>query len=135
MGNGINGGLCLLKRGAYSGADVIFGQGDATVNHGGEPIEINNKSSGGWRENLVNAISTKSLDIDVEITVSDNTIIQELIADAFAGIAKVYTMDFIDYYYEGVFTPVISSEAASKDAAVTLAVQFKSSGAIERKAV
>ncbi len=132
MSNGVNGGLVLVKKGLFVAATEIVGQGDATVNHGGAPIEINNKSSGGWRVNLDGSTSTRSMDIDLELTVSDDVSTQALIAAAFAGTAEEYTMDFIDYYYEGVFTPVINSESAAKDSAVTLSMQFQSSGEITR---
>jgi predicted secreted protein len=132
MANGINGGLVLIKKGLFASTTEIVGQGDATVNHTGAPIEINNKSTGGWRENLDGSTSTRAMDIDVEVTVSDDASVQALIAAAFAGTAEEYTMDFIDYYYEGTFTPVINTESAGKDSAVTLSMQFQSSGAIVR---
>ena len=132
MANGINGGLVLIKKGLYVSTVEIIGQGDATVTHGGAPIPLNNKSTAGWRENLDGSISTRSIDVEVELTVSDDVVQQQLIADAFAGIASEYTIDFIDYYYEGVFTPVINSESAAKDNAVTLSMQFQSSGEIVR---
>ena len=135
MANGYNGGLCLLKLGLQVAATEIVGQGNATVNHNGAPIELNNKSSGGWRVNLDGSLSTKSVDIDIDFTVSDDSDLQDLIDDAFSGVAGEYTMDFIDYYYEGTFTPVISSETANKDEAVTVSIQFQSSGEITRSAV
>ncbi len=134
MANGINGGLCLIYSGTYASKVDIVGQGDATVNHGGAPIELNNKSSGGWRVNLDGSISTKSVDIDVEFTASDETSFETLVAAAFAGTAGPYVMDFIEYYYEGTFTPVISTETAAKDAATVVSIQFQSSGEITRTA-
>ena len=135
MANGINGGLVLVKLGAYAAAATIVGQGDATVTHAGAPIEINNKSSGGWRVNLEDSVSTRAMDIALDITVSDETTVQNLITAAFAGTAATYTMDFIDYYYQGEFTPVINTETAAKDAATTISVTFMSSGAIARTAI
>lgn len=141
MANGFNGGLCLVYKGLYATKTDIVGQGDATLNHTGAPIEINNKSSGRWRENLDDSISTRALDIDIEFTVSDDASIEQLIADAFAGTSGDYSMEFVDsagtsgYYYEGIFTPVISTETAAKDAAVTMSVQFQSSGEITRTAI
>jgi hypothetical protein len=138
MSNGFNGGLCLIYKGLFIAKTDIVGQGDASLAHGGAPIEINNKSSGGWRVNLDGSTSTRSLDIDVEFTTSDDASIEALIADAFAGTAGEYTMEFVDaagtagYYYEGLFTPVISAETAAKDAAATLSVQFQSSGKVTR---
>lgn len=132
MANGYNGGLCLIYSGDYATKADIVGQGDATVNHGGAPIELNNKSTGGWRVNLDGSLSTKSIDIDVEFTASDDASYTALVAAAFSGTAATYTMDFIDYYYEGTFTPVISSESAAKDSAVTVSVQFQSSGEVTR---
>ena len=135
MANGINGGLCLIYSGAFASKADIIGQGDAAVNHGGAPIELNNKSSGGWRVNLDGSISTKSVDIDIEFTASDEVSFETLVAAAFAGTAGVYTMDFVEYYYEGTFTPVISTETAAKDSATVVSVQFQSSGEITRTAV
>lgn len=135
MANGINGGVCMVYKGTFAAKTDIVGQGDAAITHGGAPIELNNKSSGGWRVNLDGSVSTKSLDIAVEFTVSDDASVQSLISAAFAGTAEVYTMDFIDYHYEGTFTPVISTETAAKDVAVTVAVNFQSSGEIVRTTV
>lgn len=135
MANGINGGLCLIYSGTYAAKVDIVGQGDATVNHGGAPIELNNKSSGGWRVNLDGSISTKSVDIDVEFTASDEVSFETLVSAAFAGTSGSYVMDFVEYYYEGTFTPVISTETAAKDAATVVSVQFQSSGEITRTAV
>ncbi len=135
MANGINGGLCLIYSGTFASKVEIVGQGDATATHGGAPIELNNKSSGGWRVNLDGSISTRSLDIDVELTASDEATFETLVAAAFAGTAGTYVMDFVEYYYEGTFTPVITTETASKDTAATVAVQFQSSGEITRTVV
>ena len=138
MANGFNGGLCLIYKGLYAAKTDIIGQGDASLTHNGAPIEINNKSTGGWRENLDGSISTRSLDIDIEFTTSDQVSFETLVSDAFAGTAGDYTMVFTDalgtsgYYYEGSFTPVISSETAAKDSAATASVQFQSSLEITR---
>lgn len=141
MSNGFNGGLCLIYKGLYLSKTEIVGQGDASLTHGGAPIEINNKSSGGWRVNLDGSTSTRSLDIDIEFTTSDEASLESLVADAFAGNAGPYSMVFTDaagtsgYYYEGTFTPVISAETAAKDSAATISVQFMSSGEITRTAI
>lgn len=135
MANGINGGLCMVYLGTFASKTEIVGQGDATITHGGAPIEINNKSTGGWRENLEDSISTRSMDIAVDFTVSDDASVLTLISAAFAGTAEDYVMDFIDYHYEGTFTPVISTETAAKDTATTISVTFQSSGEITRTAV
>ena len=135
MANGINGGLCMIYKGTFAAKTDIVGQGDATITHGGAPIELNNKSSGGWRVNLDGSVSTRSTDIAIEFTVSDDASVQTLITAAFAGTAETYTMDFIDYHYEGTFTPVISTETAAKDTATTIAVNFMSSGEIVRTAI
>lgn len=138
--NGINGGLVLIKKGTdWATATDIVGQGDASVTHGGAPIEINNKSTGGWRENLDGSISTKSMDIDLEITASSDESFETLMADAFAGTVDSYIMDFTDgadgYFYSGSFTPVLQSESAAKDTATTATIQFQSSGEIVRTVV
>lgn len=135
--NGINGGLVLIKKGDdWTTATDIVGQGDASVTHGGAPIEINNKSTGGWRENLDGSISTKSMDIDLEITASSDASFATLMADAFAGTISSYVMDFTDgedgYCYIGSFTPVLQSESAAKDTATTATIQFQSSGEVVR---
>jgi hypothetical protein len=135
MANGINGGLCMIYTGTFAAKVDIVGQGDAVVTHGGAPIELNNKSSGGWRVNLDGSVSTKSVDIAVDFTVSDDASVLALIAAAFAGTASAYTMDFVDYHYEGTFTPVISTETAAKDSGVTISVNFMSSGTITRTAI
>jgi predicted secreted protein len=138
MANGFNGGLCMIYKGLYASKTDIVGQGDASLTHNGAPIEISNKSTAGWRENLDGSTSTRSLDIDIEFTTSDDTSFETLVTDAFAGTVGEYTMLFTDvlgtsgYYYEGNFTPVISSETASKDTAATVSVQFMSSLEITR---
>ena len=70
MANGINGGLCMIYSGTYASKTSIVGQGDATVTHVGAPIELNNKSSGGWRVNLDGSTSTKSKDIAIDLTIT-----------------------------------------------------------------
>ena len=130
--NGLNGGLCLLKVGDSATGVTIVGQGDSSIAHGGGPIEINNKATGGWRENLDGSLSTKSVDITLNVTFTDDAATEQLLADAFAGVAGVYTMDFVEYNYSGTFTPVINSETASKDTAVEMAMTFMSSGEIIR---
>ncbi len=135
MANGINGGLCMVYSGAYASKAAIVGQGDASITHAGAPIEINNKSSGGWRVNLDGSTSTRAVDIAVDFTVSDDASVQTLITGAFAGTAATYTMDFVDYYYEGTFTPVISTETAAKDTAATISVTFQSSGEVTRTTI
>ena len=130
--NGLNGGLCLLKVGDSSTGVTIVGQGDAQISHNGAPIEINNKATGGWRENLDGSLSTKSVDIALNVTFTDDATTEQLLADAFAGVAGVYTMDFVEYNYSGTFTPVINSETATKDTAVEMAMTFMSSGEIVR---
>lgn len=141
MANGFNGGLCLIYKGLYAAKTDIIGQGDASLTHNGAPIEISNKSTGLWRENLDGSISTKSLDIDIEFTTSDDASFEALIADAFAGTAGEYSFVFTDtlgasgYYYEGLFTPVLTAEAAAKDTAATSSLQFQSSKEITRTAI
>jgi len=134
MSNGINGGLCKIYKGAYASKEEIVGQGDATLTHAGAPIEINNKSTGGWRVNLTDSISTKAVDIAVEFHASDDQSIEDLVTAANAGTVGTYCFDFIDYYYEGSFTPVINTSTAAKDTAVTLAFTFMSSDEITRTA-
>ena len=139
MANGFNGGLCLIYKGLHASKTGIVGQGDASLSHGGAPIEINNKSSGGWRVNLDGSTSTRSLDIDIEFTTSDEASFEELVSDAFGGIAGDYSFVFTDapgtsgYYYEGKFTPVLSGETAAKDSAATATLQFQSTGEITRE--
>ena len=128
MANGFNGGLCKLYKGSYSSKVEIVGQGDATLTHGGAPIEINNKSTGGHRVNLSNSISTKSIDIALDFHFSDDATMAELRAAAAAGTDETYTFDLIDYYIEGAFTPVINTTAAAKDTAVTQSFTFMSNG-------
>lgn len=135
MANGINGGLVLIKKGTYALPETIVGQGDASVAHQGAPIELTNKSTGGWRVNLDGSISTKAIDVDVEVTFNDDTVLAQVLDDAFNGVASSYVIDFIDFYYEGQFTPVVNTESAAKDAAVTIAMQFQSSGEITRTVV
>ena len=132
--NGMNGGLCLLKVGDASTGVTIVGPGDATGTHNGHPIELNHKPSGGWRVNLDGSLSTKSVDIALNVTFTDDAATEQLMADAFAGVAAVYTMDFVEYNYSGTFTPVINSETATKDTAVEMAMTFMSSGEIIRTA-
>ena len=135
MANGINGGLCKIYTGTFAAKTDIVGQGDATLTHQGAPIELNNKSTGGWRVNLDDAISTKAIDIAVEFTASDDASIETLVAACNAGTVGDYAFDFLNYHYEGSFTPVLNTETAAKDAAVTLAVTFQSSDEVTRTAV
>ena len=45
MANGVNGVTCLIYIGAdYATKTNLVGQGDATLTHNGDGIEINNKS-------------------------------------------------------------------------------------------
>ncbi len=135
MANGYNGGLCKIYTGTFDSKQDIVGQGDATLTHQGAPIELNNKSTGGWRVNLDDSISTKALDIAVEFTASDDDSVEALVLAANSGAVGTYVFDFIGYYYEGSFTPVLNTETAAKDTAVTLAVTFQSSDEITRTVV
>ena len=128
MANGVNGVLCKLYKGSYSSKVEIVGQGDATITHGGAPIEITNKSTGLFRTNLSNSTSTKSLDIALDFHFSDDATIAELTAAAFAGTDETYTFDLINYYVEGTFTPVLNTTTAAKDTAVTQSFTFMSNG-------
>ena len=116
-------GFSVIYTGTFAAKVDIVGQGDATLTHQGAPIELNNKSTGGWRVNLDDAISTKAIDIAVEFTASDDASIETLVAACNAGTV------------EGSFTPVLNTETAAKDSAVTLAVTFQSSDEITRTAV
>ena len=127
MSNGTNGGLCKIYKGTFASKTEIVGQGDATITHAGAPIEINNKSTGGWRCNLTDAISTQALDVAIEFHASDDASIKTLRQEAAAGTQSTYVFDFIDYYYEGTFTPVHNTSTAAKDTAVALAFTFMSS--------
>lgn len=137
MVSGLNGIACQLYVGAdYTTKKELIGQGDASLTHGGDPIEINNKSSGGWRVFLEdpngNNFSTRSLDIAVSFTyMNDADQIKEF-ADAAKGITKSYIFDFGDYHYIGDFVPKISTESAAKNKAVTLEITYSSSGEIRK---
>ena len=98
--NGFNGGLCLIYKGLYAAKTDIVGQGDASITHGGGPIEINNKSSGGWRVNLDGSTSTRSVDIDIEFTTSDEASLETLVADAFACGVNDLPLSIILSWYE-----------------------------------
>ena len=130
MANGINGGLCKIWKGTYESKTEIVGQGDATLTHAGVPIEINNKSTGDWRENLDGDLSTQAVDIAIEFHASDDASIATLKSDAASGTQSSYVFDFIDYYHEGTFTPVRNTSTAAKDTGVTLAFTFMSSGEV-----
>lgn len=132
MAGELNGGLCLLKVGDQATGTAIIGQGDATLTHNGAPIELNNKSTGGWRVNLDGSLSTRSVDIALNVTFNDDADLETLLTNAFSGTAGTYTFDFIDYSYSGSFTPVVNTETASKDVAVEIAMTFLSSGVITR---
>lgn len=139
MANGFNGGFCKIYKGTFALKTDIVGQGDGSLSHQGAPIEINNKSTGGFREDLDGSISTRALDIDIEFSTSDDASFEALVADAFSSVSDTYTFVFtndvastVGYYYEGTFTPVISAESAAKDTAATTSIQFRSSGAYTR---
>lgn len=140
MSNGVNGASCLLYIGAdYATKTALIGQGDATLTHNGDGIEINNKSTGGYREFLDstdgNNTTTKSLDIALQLTFMADDAQKAEIADVQAKVIKDYIFDFGTYYYVGKFLPKLNTETATKDTAVTLDITYQSSGAFERKDV
>jgi len=142
MANGFNGGFCKIYKGTFATKTEIVGQGDASLSHAGAPIEINNKSTGGFREDLDGSISTRALDIDIEYSTSDDASFETLVSEAFSATTGEYVFVFtnddastVGYYYEGNFTPVITAESAAKDSAATSTVQFRSSGAYTRTAI
>ena len=140
MANGVNGASCLLYIGEdYATKTSLVGQGDATLTHNGDGIEINNKSTGGFREYLDstdgNNTTTQSLDIALQLTFMADTAQTAEIADVQAKVIKSYIFDFGTYYYVGKFLPKLNTETATKDTAVTLDITYMSSGAYERKDV
>lgn len=136
MANGINGGTVLVyKSDNYATkGDALVGQGNLTATHAGQPIEINNKSSGDFREYLDGATSTKALDFAVDFTVTPNDAAQkQLLADAEAGTQASYIFDFNGiYYYIGTFVPALSTETGNKNEAVIASITFLSSGPYNR---
>jgi len=140
MANGVNGVTCLIYIGSeYDSKTDLVGQGDATLTHNGDGIEINNKSTGGYREYLNDAngnnSTTKSLDIALQLTFMDDAGQSSEIADIHNKVIKDYIFDFGTYYYTGKFLPKLNTESAVKDQAVTLDVTYYSSGAFTRKVV
>ena len=138
--NGVNGASCLLYIGDdYATKTALIGQGDATLTHNGDGIEINNKSTGGYREYLDstdgNNTTTRSVDIALQLTFMADTDQSAEIADVQAKVIKSYIFDFGTYYYVGEFLPKLNTETATKDTAVTLDITYSSSGAYERKVV
>lgn len=126
------GTLCTVKSGTYLTPVDILGQGTMSIEHVGDTILIDNKSSGEWQQALDGASTTKAKNITVEFDYNDDTGFQTLIADAEAKTAGSYVVDMVGYYYEGNFIPSITSETANKNELVKMTITFTSNGAITR---
>lgn len=138
MAAGVNGGTVLVYKGSdYATKTALIGQGNLTATYQGQPIEINNKSSGDFREFLDNAVSTKAVDFAVDFTVTPDDAAQEqLLDDAFDGVQADYIFDFGgEYYVSGSFVPSISTETGNKNEAVIASITFLSSGEYTRTKV
>ena len=128
----INGVLCTVKSGTNASPVAILGQGTMSIEHVGDPILIDNKSSGEWQQALDGGSTTKAKNITVEFDYNDDPEFQTLIAAAEAKTSGDYVADMSGYYYEGTFIPSITSETANKNEIVKITITFTSNGAITR---
>ena len=132
MSGEINGVLCTVKSGTNASPVAILGQGTMSIEHVGDPILIDNKSSGEWQQALDGGSTTKAKNITVEFDYNDDTAFQDLITAAEAKTAGPYVVDMSGYYYEGTFIPSITSETANKNEIVKITITFTSNGVITR---
>ncbi len=130
MAGQTTGTLCLVKGGTYASPVELYGQGTMGIEHAGDLIPIDNKSSGEWAVYIDGASTTKSQTVTVEFDYNDAPEFQQLLEDARAKKAGPYVMDMLGYYYEGTYIPSMPSESANKNEALKMSVIFTSSGPI-----
>jgi len=132
MSGEITGTLCTVKAGTFASPTAILGQGTMSIEHLGDPILIDNKSSGEWQQALDGASTTKAKNVTVEFDYNDDPAFKQLIIDAEAKTKGAYVIDMQNYYYEGNFIPSITSETANKNEIVKISITFTSDGVITR---
>ena len=134
MANEINGVLCLVKAGTFALPTEILGQGTMSIEHGGDPILIDNKSSGEWQTVLDGGSTTRSLNPTVEFDHNSDAGYKALLTAARNKTAGDYVFVMGSaadgYYYEGNFVPSIASETANKNEIVKISILFTSNGVI-----
>lgn len=135
MSGEVNGNLFLIKKGAAPGT-TIAGQGEFTLNIGGEPIPLTNKSSGNWQNFLTGSTTTKSTNFVGTMTFSDDATAAAVLADADTATPDTYVIDLGgEVNWEGTFIPKVTAYNSPLNDAVTVAVEFLSSGTIVRTVV
>ena len=132
MAGEVNGNLFLIYRGTDT-TSVVAGQGDFTLNIGGEPIPLTNKSSGNWQVYLEGSTTTKSVNFEGTITFSDDTVAAQVLADADTATASDYVIDLDgEVQYTGQFIPNVTAYNGPVNDAVTVSISFLSVGVITR---
>lgn len=132
MAGEVNGNLFLIYKGTAPGT-VIAGQGEFTLNIGGEPIPLTNKSSGNSQVFLEGSTTTKSHNFAGTMTFSDDVTAASVLSEADTATADNYVIDLGgEVNWEGSFIPKVTAYNSPLNDAVTVAVEFLSSGDIVR---
>lgn len=124
----------LLKRGSGSPLSytTVAGLRDLTVSLNGEPVDVTNKDSSGWRE-LLAAAGTKSVSISASGVYTDDTSQHTLETDYLAQTIDSYEIvDEAGDYLSGTFLITTLDFAGSYNGEVTFSISLESSGEITR---
>ena len=132
MAGEINANSFLIYKGATSSEVVLLGQGDGTLEIGGEPIELTNKSTGNSRTFLTGSTTTKSHTFTVDVTFSSDAVFQAVIGDADTATEDDYVIKTGDasgdVQWTGKFVPNVTSWNGPQNTALTVSMQFLSNG-------
>jgi hypothetical protein len=125
--------VCIIAKGASP--TTIVGQGEFTLTVGGAPVDITNKSSGGFMEAMDGVTTSQSVVFAGTIVYNSDIIFEAVRAEAWTGTQDDYTITYgaTGESYAAKFTPTGISDALPSDGnAVMTTVSFNSSGVVTR---
>ncbi len=127
-----NANTFLIYKGAAGSEAVLLGQGDGSLEIGGEPIELSNKSSGNSRTFLTGSTTTKSHTFTVDVTFSSDSVFLDVMADADTATEDDYVIKTGDgsgdISWDGKFVPNVTTVNGAQNTALTMSMQFLSNG-------
>ncbi len=139
MAGELNSNSFLIYKGASGSEAILLGQGDGTLEIGGEPIELTNKSTGNSRTFLTGSTTTKSHTFTVDVTFSSDTVFQSIVTEADTAAEDDYTIKTGDasgdISWTGKFVPNVTSFNGPQNTALTVSMQFLSNGDITQAIV
>jgi len=131
---GESNGTTVIVQKSSTPADIV-GQGEFSVNYGGEPITFDNKSAGDWVLRMDGELSGREVVISGPLTYSSDQSYKDVRADALAGAQDDYTLTFPNgEKVEGKFMPHGMSDTLPRGGAIVTTLTFSSNGAVTHTA-